>query len=206
MGELEAGRLVPAGRCANCFAPWDQPGLNCTLCAGWGMTLDGCRAAFEMRGPARSLVLRLKFNGIRELAREMSPRLEPLWDSRYDGAVAVPLHWKRQNERGFNQAELLLAPLGWPGIPGRLERVRNTAHQVGRDAGERRRGMTDAFRYSGGDLTGMNIALVDDVVTTGATAIECAKALRDGGARSVTVLAFARANRMEQAPSPLLLD
>ena len=190
---LASRRLTAAGRCPNCFAAWDGP-LNCTSCTAWGFDLDGCRAAYEMEGMARDLVHRLKYYGAREVAAIMSEEMKDLWDSRYTAAVAVPLHRRRQNSRGYNQAELLLRPLDWPLLPGVLERMRDTKHQVGRDSTERRQSMAGAFRYDGPSLAGQHIALIDDVVTTGATALECAKALRiDGGARSVTVIAFARA-------------
>ncbi len=194
-------RLISKGRCKNCFAAWDDPGLNCLRCVSWGFDLDSCRSAFEMEGAARMFVLRLKYRGERDVAAAMSPWLTPLWENRFDSAVAVPLHWKRRNKRGFNQAELLLGPLGWPSLPGTLERIRETGQQVGRHEQERWRGLAGAFRYTGPDLTGMHIAVVDDVVTTGATVVECARALRDGGARSVTALSFARAS-YPQPPEP----
>jgi ComF family protein len=189
--ELRALRLTQSGRCGNCAAAWKEAGF-CPRCQGWGLALDRCLAAFEMSGAPRTLVHRLKYAHHRDVAGVMSRFLQPLADKAFDAATPVPLHPRRERSRGFNQARLILEPLGWPPLPGRLERVRNTRHQVGRHEGERWRGMADAFRYSGPDLTGMNIAVVDDVITTGATVVECARTLKAHGARSVTAIAFAR--------------
>jgi ComF family protein len=192
-----AARMEPAtgpGRCPNCSARWTKP-LNCHLCAAWdSRLLDGGRAAFEMAGPARHLVHALKYGGVRAAARPMAARMLPLWQpGQFDAAIPVPLHRARRRARGFNQAEVLLRELGWPLAPGRLVRVRKTKTQVGLHARERRANVQGAFTYHGPPLDGLSLALVDDVITTGATANECASLLRDHGARRVVVVAFARA-------------
>ena len=188
---LDAAILTANGRCPNCAAAWTDSGF-CTRCQSWGIILDRCLAAFEMAGTPRRLIYRLKYDHHRDIAPGMSRYLAHLAQSGFDAAVAVPLHPRRERGRGFNQAALILEPLRWPQLPGRLERVRNTNHQVGRNEQERWRGMADAFRYTGPELTGMQIAIIDDVVTTGATVVECARALKFHGARSVTAIAFAR--------------
>jgi ComF family protein len=114
-------------------------------------------------------------------------------DSPFDVVLPVPLHRSRQRRRGFNQAEELLRYLDWPRAEGTLRRVRKTSSQVGRGVGDRRRNVSGAFEYDGPRLDGVRVALLDDVVTTGATAIECARVLHDAGARSIVAFAFARA-------------
>jgi ComF family protein len=106
----------------------------------------------------------------------------------------IPLHRARMKERGFNQSELLLHSAGWSPAGEGLARIRKTERQVGRHLGERRMNMAGAFSYRGPRLDGLAVALVDDVVTTGATVAECAVVLKDAGARSVWALAFARAS------------
>lgn len=189
------GRLVPAsgaGRCPRCGVARDDEG-RCRDCSGW-RDLDGARAAVEMSGPARRVVHGLKFSGIRDLADDMAEALLPVVVTLAPDAVyAIPLHHRRRLRRGFNQAEVLLDRLGWPTAPGRLERVRATASQVGLSASERRENVAGAFRYRGPDLEGATVAVLDDVVTTGATASECARVLRQHGAGRVYALAYARA-------------
>jgi ComF family protein len=157
--------------------------------------VESVSAAFEMEGPARRAVHRLKYGRVRALAPVMSKHLASLCDGvSVDYAAPVPMHPSRQRRRGFNQAAELLAPLGFEPLPGTLERVVNTGQQVGHTMQERRRNISGAFAYSGPSLEGKTILLVDDVVTTGATVDACARVLRDYGARAVHVAAFARAS------------
>ena len=190
-----AGRLIAAsgpGRCGRCGVRREDDG-RCRDCGGW-RDLNGARAAFEMEGPARRVVHGLKFTGIRDLATDMAEALRPVVEALSPAAVyPIPLHRRRHRRRGFNQAELLIERLGLPPAPGRLERVRATASQVGLSASERRENVAGAFRYRGPDLKGATVAVLDDVVTTGATAGECARVLREHGAARVYALAYARA-------------
>jgi ComF family protein len=191
-------------RCPNCTARWGG-GLNCPRCFACE-ALDQLAGAYDMEGPARELIHGLKYRGITELAKVMAPRMERLLGLQaIDVAVAVPLHRSRQRSRGFNQAAQLLAALQWPAAPGHLVRVRRTDSQVGLRPGERRANMTGAFSWQGDSLRGLRVAVVDDVITTGATANECARVLRENGARSVIALAFARAS-YDPSPSALPPD
>ena len=187
--------LVPAsgpGRCPRCGVRIEDEG-RCRDCGGW-RDLDGARAAFEMAGPARRVVHGLKFSGIRDLAAGMAEALRPVVDTLAPDAIfPIPLHRRRRLTRGFNQAEVLLDRLGVEPALGRLERVRATASQVGLSASERRENVSGAFRYRGPALKGATVAVLDDVVTTGATAGECARVLRQHGAARVYALAYARA-------------
>ncbi len=192
---LSASRIGREGRCRNCLGLWEGDGF-CSRCEWWSWdSIDGCAAAFDMEGVPRRLVHALKYMGVREAAPVMAREMASLWDATaFDVAVAVPLHTSRERERGFNQAGLLVELLGWPGIAGELRRVRKTNRQVGQRQENRRRQVSGAFRYDGPSLQGRRVALVDDVVTSGATARECALELKAAGARTVTAVAFARAN------------
>jgi len=204
------GRLDPAtgdGRCPNCAARWDGE-LNCPRCYGWD-ALDGALAAFDMDGPARRVVHGLKYRGIRSLAPLMAVRMEPLRPrAAADAVFAAPLHRSRKRRRGFNQSELVLDHLcpEWPRGPGELRRIRRTGRQVGLGQRDRWGNMAGAFVYEGPSLAGMAVAVLDDVVTTGATANECARVLKDAGARRVVAVAFARASYETAGPRDPIYD
>lgn len=114
-----------------------------------------------------------------------------------DAMLPVPLHWRRQMLRGFNQATELcrqLEPLLHVPVLQRVMRIRNTRYQPGLGAGERRSNLRGAFRLRG-NIASNHVLIVDDVVTTGATAEQLTVTLRAGGVRRVSVLAIARAFR-----------
>jgi ComF family protein len=181
------------GRCRFCSASYAGAD-NCPRCLGM-QSLDGARAAFEMSGPARAAVHALKYEGVEALAPLMAACITPLREATpFDVAFAVPLHSSRMRQRGFNQSALLLDATAWPRAPGELRRTRKTDQQVGMHLAERRGNVSGAFAYDGPSLADVTVALVDDVVTTGATANECAAVLRDHGARSVYAFAFTRAS------------
>ncbi len=195
-----------AGRCPFCAAAWTGS-LNCPRCAHMVSRLDGVRAAFEMEGAARALVHALKYEGVRDAANRMAPLMSALAVSeRADVAFAVPLHRSRHRRRGFNQSELLLSALGWNRGEGRLTRNRPTKTQVGMHLGERLSNVAGAFAYEGPKLAGLTVGLIDDVVTTGATATECAAVLREHGARRVVAFAFTRASYDPSRPTTPIPD
>lgn len=188
------------GRCPNCSARWEGE-YNCPRCVHWD-ALDGGLAAFEMDGAVRRAVHALKYRWVRALVPAMAaPMRELVGGRRIDAAFAVPLHASRIRTRGFNQAELLLRELGWPPGEGTLRRSRKTRTQVGLHLRERRSNVSGAFSYTGPSLDGAHVILVDDVITTGATANELARVLKDFGARDVRVIAFARASYSGERPT-----
>lgn len=192
------GRLEPAigpGRCANCSAAWGGEHF-CPRCLGW-RHLDGARAAVEMAGPGRALVHALKYRGVLDAAPAMGRAMKPLWAGLgCDVAVAVPLHPSRLRKRGFNQSALLIAATGWPLADGALVRSKKTRTQIGLDAAARKVNVAGAFVYAGTPLTALAVALVDDVVTSGATVDECARVLKEQGARTVVAVSFARTSHL----------
>lgn len=114
--------------------------------------------------------------------------------------VPVPVSRARARQRGFNQAAILASEIarihGWGAEPDVLERSRSPGSQTTLHPTERRANVAGAFRVgpTGAErIAGRHVLLVDDVWTTGATALACADVLLDGGARAVSVLTFARA-------------
>lgn len=110
--------------------------------------------------------------------------------------IPVPLSKKRKRWRGFNQAEEIAKPLAeylkLPLLSGNLLRIKHTRPQVKLNEAERKKNLAGCFGWKGEDLRGRKILLVDDVATTGTTLNECAKALKENGAKEVWGLAAAK--------------
>jgi ComF family protein len=143
--------------------------------------------------PLAVAVHRLKYGGRRAVAASLGTLLAERYPfPREVVLVPVPLHPRRLRKRGFNQALLLARALaqsrGLPVAARAIRRVRDTRAQPGLAAIERRRNLADAFVLAAPDAVGgRHVVLIDDVLTTGATADACARVLRAGGARRVDV-------------------
>ena len=183
--------------CIRCASP--GRGVYCRLCTATLPHFDGVTAPYVHRGPVRDLVHNLKYNNVRtsasELGRLMAGRLATL-NVQADVLAPVPLHKRRERDRGYNQSLLLARAVSEAtGIPLEerlLTRTRDTAPQVTmKSPEERRRNIEDAFECAS-ELKGANLLLIDDVVTTGGTMSACAKPLKSAGAESVWGLALAR--------------
>jgi ComF family protein len=151
--------------------------------------------------PLAQAICRLKFEGRAELARELAallaPRLALFGLGPGTAFVPVPLHRERLVERGFNQSALvasaLAASTGGRFVPRALERSRKTAQQARLGRGEREANVRQAFVARAGLVPSRSV-LVDDVVTTGATALACVRALRQAGSEVLAIAALARAD------------
>lgn len=198
---LSAGHFCAT--CRTAFAnpfPLDESG-RCALCRAGVQGFDAAYSFGAYEGRLRELIHLFKFEGVRTLAAPLAAFLAAACprDERVDALVPMPLHWRRRWQRGFNQAGLLAAELGRRlGIPvlGAVRRVRATAPQSGLTNARRRANVARAFLPSRRcALRGLRLLLVDDVLTTGATAAACSRALRSAGAAYVAVLTLARADR-----------
>jgi ComF family protein len=205
--------------CRLCQTPFQNAfALNadqvCTLCRSGLRGFDAayCLGAYE--GGFRKLIHLFKYNRMQSLRRPLSEMLATALprDAHFDAVTCVPLHWSRRYQRGFNQSELLAVDIArrW-GVPyvRTLRRHRSTANQTALTHAQRRVNVAGAFRMRraiiGSNIvgsstplnkvSGQHMLLVDDVMTTGATAQACAAALRRAGARSVTLLTLARVDR-----------
>ena len=191
----EAIDPVPGG-CDRCGLP--GPDRRCGHCHALPPAFAGVQAGGLYGGPLADAIQALKYGGRPAVARPLG-----LWLAGRialpPGApvVAVPLARRRRIARGYDQAALLAGHLatavGHRRLPGALRRVRETPPQVGRSRAERARNVAGAFAAGPRPVAGLDLVLVDDVVTTAATADAAAAALRAAGARSVTVVALARA-------------
>ncbi len=203
-------RPAPWPRCRRCHHPrgTGRPEAEgCLHCEGWPNELRAARYAYALEPPASDLVHALKYEGWRELAGFMAGRMSRLLRGPAGSApadrrrivVPVPTTPGRLRARGYNQADLLAERLARStGLPCRrpLRRLEGATSQTSLSPLERRENVRGAFRLlsSGARaLGGAHVVLVDDVLTTGATASEVAVTLSSAGVSSVTLVAFARA-------------
>lgn len=200
---------APGGICAACRGDLPWIGAACRLCgrplpaAGrcgrclvrpppWGAVVAPLAWAF----PVDALVTRFKYGGALHHGRLLGLLLAAsVADRPVHAVLPVPLHPSRQAERGFNQACELARPaaaaVGAPLWAHDCRRIRDTAAQAGLSGASRRRNPSGAFLASG-RVEGLDVAVVDDVLTTGATAAAVTAALRAAGAARVEVWAVAR--------------
>jgi ComF family protein len=196
--ELPRNRIC----CARCALPLATPAALCGECQRRTPPWDAAWAPFRYGWPLDRLEGRYKFGA--DLAagrvlstlwlREAPPLSLPCW------LLSVPLHRSRLRQRGYNQALELARPLARGlGVPLRhdvLQRLRRTEAQTELDAISRRRNVRGAFVLRSGVTLPDHVAILDDVMTTGATLAECTRVLKRAGVQQVDVWALAR------APSP----
>jgi len=197
---------VAPRRCAGCDAVSDQP--VCGRCAMEMRTMPipavrrmpsgSAFAGFEFVEPVRAALHRGKYGGdrdaLRELAAMTSSRLAGPRLFTPDAVVAVPLGARRRRQRGYNQSAIIAEVIAESRdvlVLDDLARTRDTPPQSARDETTRRGNVAGAFVWTGGDLHGQYLWLVDDVLTTGATVEAGASALVLAGASLVDIVVVA---------------
>jgi ComF family protein len=152
-----------------------------------------------MEGAVKEMVQNLKYRNVRALAPELGRLMAAHLESERvpaDVLVPVPLHRRRERERGYNQSDLLAEEagghLGVPVESGLLRRTRDTAPQVSVSGHQQRRQNIEGAFQASADVRGLRVLVIDDVVTTGSTMSACASALKAAGASPVWGLALAR--------------
>lgn len=199
--------LIVPPLCERCGVPFAAAGLGgalgiCGDCREHNPAWGRARAAFAYDEVSRRLVLPLKYADRPETARHLAPFMARAGAgllAEAEAIVPVPLHRRRLFERRYNQAAVLARALARPGRPALVDalvRTRATAplFELGRE--ERAREVEGAFAVRPSRvaaLRGRRVLLVDDLLTSGATASGCARVLLEAGAAGVDVLALARA-------------
>lgn len=203
--EVCAHSLYPIdSACPRCAEPIAGPAsITCRRCRKRPPPFLGALSPYRYGGELAAALRRLKYQQRPDIARDLAPLFAPALNAvstLADVAVPVPLHWRRQSRRGFNQAADLLRfagrELAIPIDALSLRRVRATDPQSGLSRRARADNVTGAFavtRRRARRIRGRRVLLFDDVMTTGATMAACARALLDAGAAEVIAVAAARA-------------
>jgi ComF family protein len=206
--ELTAGEHAVCPRCATSLDGSAIVGAGgCPRCRDVDWQFSAAFRLGRYRGELREAVLRMKSPAEEPLTAAMgrflvAQRMADLTAWRPDVVVPVPMHWRRRLARGANSPDLLAAILARrlktrSGV-GALSRRRQTRSQNEIPPEDRAENIRGAFRIkSSWDLSGARVLLVDDVMTTGATAQETAGILRRGGAADVAVAVVARAEQAD---------
>jgi ComF family protein len=191
-------------RCAATVGPFAHVAAGCPSCRQVAFSFERVIRLGPYDETLKEVILRLK-----KLAGEgLAEVLGALWaehsaarlaDLGADLVVPIPLHWWRRWTRGYNQSEALARPLAarlhLPCRPGWLRRIRATPLQTQQTPANRKTNVKDAFQCGSRKLAGKTVLLIDDVMTTGNTVSEAARALRQAGAKRVVVAVLARASR-----------
>ncbi len=157
--------------------------------------IEGADATFALwtyGGPVVAAIRALKFEGRRDLAQSLGRSLLPLVPQGYEVIVPVPMSSQRLRQRGYNQARELARPLGLKTLPRALVRTRAADPQVGLDRQARLLNLRGALGPGPQGIAERSVILLDDVITTGATAYAAVTVLRSMGAKRVAVLALAQ--------------
>ena len=193
--------------CHDCWEslPWLDscfvPATVLLKCDPSFLFLDSSFALCEYTPQVQKLIHFMKYRGLKKLAfyfgRVVGDYLNKELAFTVDALVPVPLHRKRQSERGYNQAYLLCTAIAEkcsiPVYGYLLERVRYTASQVNMNREERMENVFNAFQLIAGPGSQLKtVALVDDVLTTGSTLNECARILKKAGVEKVICISIAR--------------
>jgi len=193
--------MVSLPWCERCGRPFDAAVATCRDCPP--PPISWARSAFLYDGPVRRGVMRLKFGGARVVAEAFAGPMAAVLGAELSRAPPtgrvvvtwVPLAARRKRLRGYDQAELLARQVARrAGLPAArlLRRTRETPPQARRQGADRHEVMTGSFSAVAGARVPPDVILVDDVLTSGATAAGCVRALLLGGARTVAVLTAAR--------------
>lgn len=193
--DAELPRLTEA-HCPICALPTLAASV-CGECLKLAPPFDHTVSAFSYNFPMDKLIQALKFHDRLVLVDYLADSIVVRANTKPDWLLALPLHPARLRERGFNQSLLLARRisrrLGIPLLLDACERVRNTPPQSALPWKERGKNMRRAFICKpDADIRGKHIAIVDDVMTTGASIGELARALKQSGACEVSAWVVAR--------------
>lgn len=186
--------------CSYCGRGLDNMAKLCNNCMDYGkQNFDKALSSLNLTEPERQIIYKFKYGGEKFLAGYMA---EFMLDAYYENMLTpdiityVPMHEKRERKRGYNQAKLLaqvIADNTKVKLENTLDKTVYMDSNLAKMSGtERKNAIKDSFKIR--DMCGIvdkNVLIIDDILTTGSTASECARVLKQAKAKSVTVLTFA---------------
>ncbi len=180
--------------------PLDEHDL-CTVCREGLANFDAAYSFGSYEGSLQQLIHLFKYAKVESLANTLSHFMVqalPL-EANFDLVIAMPMHWRKRWERGFNQAELLAQPVarryGFK-LSKNLRRTRYTKSQAGLSETDRRANLRGSFEVRRPEqIAGKRMLFIDDVFTTGSTLRAAAEVLKAAGAAHVSALTLARVDR-----------
>ena len=171
----------------------------CLDCKDSEPYFDQLRSWGEYSGVLREVIQKIKFNrGLGLIRYFTKPAIEFIhsWGVEIDHIVPVPLSKSRHQARGYNQAALIAKSISRglqiPFKPQAISRIKDTLSQVGLDSKERKENVLNAFEADLEENREKSVLVIDDITTTGSTLNECAKALKNVGARKVFCFTLAK--------------
>lgn len=180
-------------RCGKDASKYAAIGAGCANCQDEKLHFDGIARGGVYDGSLRNMILAFKFRDRTELDSQLCFMVNSALQGcefldEIDLFVAVPLHWRRSLERGYNQSLILCKQI--EAAKGKIStdfvRARYTQRQWNLSPAKRKRNVAGAFAArKGHDFAGRTVCLVDDITTSGATLNECAKTLKEAGAQKV---------------------
>lgn len=196
--ELLSKKRLYHGQCQRC-GTFGIRAQVCDNCRKWPAYLNGNISFMPYDGKFKESILNYKYHHSPWLASAFAEMMAPAVPQ-VDLLIPVPLHPKRLRERGYNQSELLCVELNkLLGIAVEtkvLYRQSNTPHQTGLSRTARQENLKNAFSVNHSEqIQNRHVLLVDDVLTTGATILQCAKVLHQAGAKTITAMTIASGQR-----------
>lgn len=190
--------FITGNICLKCGRPIGEQYNYCIDCKGKDFNFEKSRSVFEYNDKTANIILNFKYNGLKNYSKPLGQMLADYYatsDLVADVATFVPMPEKRKKQRGYNQAEELCKQFckitGMPMVDA-LERTKDAPRQATLGGKERIENIKGSFTGKKGTVNGKVVLLIDDVVTTGATADDCARALLKAKAKDVLVLSLAK--------------
>jgi len=190
---------ITAPFCEKCGAPVQEEATQCASCFGKNFIFAQNRSAFTYDELIRDIIHQMKFRNKKRAAQGLAElwatQVPDFFSQKNFTIIPMPMHPKKQSERGFNQAEIFAAALsGKIGFPSEniLIRTHDTPPQAGLHPSQRAENVKDVFAIRKNEnVEGKNFILADDIFTTGASLNECARTLKNEGASEIICMTFA---------------
>ncbi len=194
---------IAENKCLHCGRATKYSVKYCDSCVEKNINFDRALSVFDYKPPISFLIQNFKYQNKKYHAKYFAEELYSLFNSEglmVDVVTFVPMHEDRLDERGYNHAELLareFSLLSKIELKSLIEKVKETERQATLSLKERLKNLTSSFKVLKEQVNGKRILVIDDVLTTGATADVISKALKSAGAKEVIVLTVASVSRLE---------